>query len=245
VTWRFESVFGRVQAEVDAGLSCRLRPFLVNFSRSHPFRSLIVTVTSLALRQVSPQLGFDQADGTGLAWLTVGRDQRLQQLLSASRDCLSGFATNSGARASRSEALRWLARHLLALGGKRNDHGTRAGTEIDFTSRAGYLLRYRRTQIIRVRAAGAFDHTALAMDPLHDEVMNTFAKRLKAARETAGHGTAKNFATILGVDEDRYRHWERGTAQPSLTMVVRICRYLRVEPNYLLPAALPKSKNAA
>ena len=94
-----------------------------------------------------------------------------------------------------------------------------------------------------MRATDDFDHTARAMDPLHDEVMNIFAKRLKAAREASGHETAKDFATILGVDEDRYRHWERGTAQPNLTMVVRICRYLRVEPNYLLPAALPKSKN--
>jgi hypothetical protein len=28
-------------------------------------------------------------------------------------------------------------------------------------------------------------------------------------------------------------------------MVVRICRFLRIEPNYLLPHALPRNKTAA
>ena len=67
--------------------------------------------------------------------------------------------------------------------------------------------------------------------------MQAFAQRLKAAREGAGFETAKDFAQALGVEENRYRHWERGSAQPDLAMLTRITRLLKIEPNELLPLA--------
>ena len=75
------------------------------------------------------------------------------------------------------------------------------------------------------------------MDRFHEEIMRTFGQKLKAARERAGFETGKQFAEALGVDENRYRHWERGTAQPSLSMLARITRLLKVELNELVPAA--------
>ena len=75
------------------------------------------------------------------------------------------------------------------------------------------------------------------MDKFHREVMSAFSKKLKAARQAAGYETAKEFAAALGVEENRYRHWERGTAQPDLTLLTRITKLLRVEMNDLFPLA--------
>lgn len=69
------------------------------------------------------------------------------------------------------------------------------------------------------------------------EIMSTFGRQLKKARERAGFAHAKDFAEALGVEENRYRHWERGSAQPNLPMLVRITRLLRVELGDLIPAA--------
>ena len=81
-----------------------------------------------------------------------------------------------------------------------------------------------------------------AMDRFHEDVMSAFSKRLKAAREAAGYATAKEFAQALNVEENRYRHWERGSAQPDYTMMCRICRLLSIEPNDLFPLALKGQK---
>ena len=75
------------------------------------------------------------------------------------------------------------------------------------------------------------------MDKFHQEVMSAFSKKLKAAREAAGYETAKEFAEALGVEENRYRHWERGSAQPDLTILTRLTRLLKVEVNELFPLA--------
>lgn len=83
------------------------------------------------------------------------------------------------------------------------------------------------------------------MDRFHTEVMSAFSKKLKASREAAGFGTAKEFAEALNVEENRYRHWERGTAQPDYAMMCRICRLLSIEPNDLFPMALKGKKNQA
>ena len=77
-------------------------------------------------------------------------------------------------------------------------------------------------------------------DRFHDEVMSTFGKKLKEARERAGFHTAKEFADSLGVEENRYRHWERGSAQPNLPMLARITRLLKVELGELVPQAYRK-----
>jgi transcriptional regulator with XRE-family HTH domain len=70
--------------------------------------------------------------------------------------------------------------------------------------------------------------------------MSTFGRKLKEARERAGFDTAKQFAESLGVEENRYRHWERGSAQPALPMLVRITRLLKVELTELIPHAYQK-----
>lgn len=82
------------------------------------------------------------------------------------------------------------------------------------------------------------------MDRFADEVMRAFSKRLKAAREAAGFETAKSFAAVLQVEENRYRHWERGSAAPDLAMTCRICKALDVEPNDLLPLASKGKKKS-
>lgn len=80
----------------------------------------------------------------------------------------------------------------------------------------------------------------LAAMSFADEVMSTFAKKLGQAREKAGYRSMKEFAEALGVEPPAYRHWERGTAQPDLTTLTRICRLLDIEPNDLLPLARRK-----
>lgn len=77
------------------------------------------------------------------------------------------------------------------------------------------------------------------------KVMKTFRERLKAAREAAGYDEAEDFANALGVTGARYRQWERGKASPSFTYLTRICQLLNVDPNYLLPFAVKKSKKKA
>ena len=84
----------------------------------------------------------------------------------------------------------------------------------------------------------------------HEQVMRTFATRLKEAREAAGYASAKEFADALGVEPPAYRYWERGGASPNLTALTRICQLLNVEPNDLLPLgrrkrASPPSKEAS
>jgi transcriptional regulator with XRE-family HTH domain len=61
-----------------------------------------------------------------------------------------------------------------------------------------------------------------------------FADRLKQLRLRAGFATAREFARTLDVPENRYTRWERGQAEPSLEMFVKICRLLKSSPNALL-----------
>ena len=76
-----------------------------------------------------------------------------------------------------------------------------------------------------------------------EEIMRTFGQRLKAARKAAGFPHAKEFAEALGIEENRYRHWERGSAQPNLAMLVRITRLLKVEISDLVPAAYQRKND--
>ena len=68
----------------------------------------------------------------------------------------------------------------------------------------------------------------------HEQVMKSFAVKLRLARQAAGYESAKQFADALGVEAPTYRYWERGAAAPNLTMLTRICQLLDVEPNDLL-----------
>jgi transcriptional regulator with XRE-family HTH domain len=77
-----------------------------------------------------------------------------------------------------------------------------------------------------------------------DQVMKTFGQKLKAARKKAGYRSAKAFADAIGVEDPRYRTWERGAVSPPLHMLTRMCVLLDVEPNDLLPLARRDRGNA-
>lgn len=153
-------------------------------------------------------------------------------------------ARESDAHATAS-ALRW------ALNTRTNDHATETGELAAIVAHKRLSVRcrhkltlccYRRTvnivpPIIVLTCTQAENGHTPRMDRFHSEVMNAFSKRLKAAREAAGFETAKEFAEALGVEENRYRHWERGSAQPDLAMLTRITRLLKIEPNDLFPLA--------
>lgn len=79
---------------------------------------------------------------------------------------------------------------------------------------------------------------------LNDQIMKTFAKRLKAARKAAGYGSAEQFAHALGAEPHTYRHYERGGAHPNLVMLTRMCQLLSVTPNDLLPMAAASKKGS-
>lgn len=63
----------------------------------------------------------------------------------------------------------------------------------------------------------------------------TFGQNLRRAREEAGYLHAADFARVIGLEENRYRHYERGTAEPGFELLCKICQILDVEPNDLLP----------
>lgn len=69
------------------------------------------------------------------------------------------------------------------------------------------------------------------------QIMTTFGKQLKRAREAAGYQSAQQFAHVLGKEPHAYRKYERGQSQPDLETLVRICELLNITPNDLLPAA--------
>jgi len=69
------------------------------------------------------------------------------------------------------------------------------------------------------------------------QIMKTFGRRLRDARERAGYKSAQQFAGILGQEPHTYRHWERGEAEPDFEMLTRICELLDTTPNELLPVA--------
>lgn len=58
--------------------------------------------------------------------------------------------------------------------------------------------------------------------------------RLKRARLNAGFSSMKQVSDALGLERTRYLKWEHGDAQPSLDMLVRLCRLFDVSADYLL-----------
>lgn len=69
----------------------------------------------------------------------------------------------------------------------------------------------------------------------YDQIMKTFGKRLKKAREGAGYLSAQAFAAALGVEPHGYRKYERGQSEPNFEMLLRICELLGTHPSALLP----------
>ena len=79
----------------------------------------------------------------------------------------------------------------------------------------------------------------------HDQIMKTFAKRLKAARIRAGYTSAQRFAGVLGVEPHSYRKYERGTAEPRFEILVRMCEMLDIETSELLPRSVSKGSKGS
>lgn len=61
-----------------------------------------------------------------------------------------------------------------------------------------------------------------------------FPRLLQLARRGAGFGSARDFAKVLAINENRYSRYERGGSEPSLKLLCRICRSLGTSPNHLL-----------
>lgn len=76
----------------------------------------------------------------------------------------------------------------------------------------------------------------------HDQIMKTFAKRLKMARERAGFRSAQQFAGFIGMEPHSYRKYERGSTEPNFERLVQICEILEIDANYLLPITVEASK---
>lgn len=71
----------------------------------------------------------------------------------------------------------------------------------------------------------------------YKQIMNTFGKRLKAARIAAGYSSAQQFAHVLGLEPHTYRKYERGQSEMNYDVLTRTCELLKVTPNDLLPIA--------
>lgn len=54
-------------------------------------------------------------------------------------------------------------------------------------------------------------------------MLKQMGKRIRAARIANGFDTAVEFAELLGVDEQRYRRYELGTAMPPPDIFKTIC----------------------
>ena len=83
-----------------------------------------------------------------------------------------------------------------------------------------------------------------ATKPLPPDVRKAFARRLKELRRLRGHMRARSFAIALGIEENRYTRYERAEAEPSLTLIHKICSTLQVTPNDLfgiVSPAVPKA----
>ncbi len=65
------------------------------------------------------------------------------------------------------------------------------------------------------------------------EPKTTLAERLKRLRLAKGHATAREFAKLIGISENRYSRYERGEAVPKLDLVWAICDALGITPNEL------------
>ncbi len=61
-----------------------------------------------------------------------------------------------------------------------------------------------------------------------------FARRLKAARITAGYRSMKAFAEALGVEDETYRRWERGETEPGLARLRRISKLTSISLDILI-----------
>jgi transcriptional regulator with XRE-family HTH domain len=74
----------------------------------------------------------------------------------------------------------------------------------------------------------------VAHHPLAPAVRVEFARRLRELRTERGFRHAREFARVLGIEENRYTRYERAEVEPSLTLIHKMCVTLQVSPNDLL-----------
>lgn len=63
--------------------------------------------------------------------------------------------------------------------------------------------------------------------------MEIFSKRLREAR-IAKNLSQEQIATMLNIKQQSYTRYETGKGEPSLEMLVEICKILDESPEYLL-----------
>ncbi len=67
-----------------------------------------------------------------------------------------------------------------------------------------------------------------------DRLTKDFGKRLRACRIAAGYESAAAFSSDLGVQEERYRKYERGQSVPPLDVLQQACAMLDKSADFLL-----------
>jgi len=70
-----------------------------------------------------------------------------------------------------------------------------------------------------------------------------FAHQLRAARLAKGVKTAREFAKMLRMNENRYTRYERAEVEPDLATLVQICEALNITPDKLLCATAGPEHN--
>lgn len=65
-------------------------------------------------------------------------------------------------------------------------------------------------------------------------IRQTFARRLEAARISAGYATMREFAEALAIAEARYRRWEAAETEPDLMHLVKIAKLTGVSLDTLI-----------
>jgi len=68
-----------------------------------------------------------------------------------------------------------------------------------------------------------------------------FARRLEAARISAGYETMRDFAAALGVQEARYRRWEAAETEPDIFHLMRIAALTKVSLDVLIAGQRPSN----
>lgn len=61
-----------------------------------------------------------------------------------------------------------------------------------------------------------------------------FGKRLRAFRIAEGYESARSLADAMGMEENTLTMWERGHRMPKLDTFMRLCQFLKTDPNSLL-----------
>ena len=76
----------------------------------------------------------------------------------------------------------------------------------------------------------------------YDQIMRTFAKRLRKARKDRGFRSAQKFSALVGLEPHTYRKYERGQSEPNFEILVRICEVLEIDTSALIPVDIPKKR---